>query len=300
MELSKEIIEAQGFSREQVTAMNAILTPLLDEPTVADLKKEWDGKANEQAEGILTGAAKAITNLTKVERNQGEKVADYMARAYGVMSETGNTELAAAKLEYDDKVKNFKGDPDQAKRLEEARVKLDDLQKKEADYDALLSSGVKDKYDDLQGKYEAMNKQVAFGNVKPVFSADSNEYEVATKWSEFQSEVLGKYDVVLVDGEAIAIDKDNEHKTVKLKDLVAQNNVLTELVKGRQQQSMNGKQTDLKDVEGLPFKLDANADLTKQIQEHLAANGVGNLDSTYSKKFGELYKTAKAATQQTV
>jgi hypothetical protein len=299
MELSKEVIEAQGFSAEQVTAINGFG---LDHTNniVADTKKAYDGKANEQAEGILTGAAKRITDITKVERNQGEKVADFMTRAYGVMSETGNTELAAAKLEYDEKVKNFKGDPDQAKRLEEAREKLDGLQKKEADYDALINGDFEGKYNTLKGEQDALNKEIAFGKVKPNFSEDSNAYEVSAKWGEFQSEVLGKYNIVLVDGEAIAIDKDNEHKTIKLKDLVSQNEVLTELAKGRQQQPLNGKQTDLKDVEGLPFKLDVNADLTKQIQEHLAANGVGKLDSAYSKKFGELYKTAKAATQKNV
>ena len=125
MELGKETIEAQGLSDAQVTAINTLIAGSTDAAQLADLKKEWDGKANEQAEGILTGATKAIAELTKVDRNQGEKVADYMARSFGVMSTDGNTALEAAKAEYNEKVKNFKGKAKLTKYVEEQKIPLD-------------------------------------------------------------------------------------------------------------------------------------------------------------------------------
>lgn len=301
MELTKELIEAQGLSEDQAKAISTFNNEQLAN-AIADTKKEYDGKANEQAEGILTGAAKRITELTNVERTQGEKIADFVDRAWSEFSTEGKTSLEQAKSEYEEKLKNFKGDPEVSKELLSLKDKLDTLQKKEADYDALLGSGVQDKYTELQGKYGTMQKEIAFSNVKPNFSQDANEYEVAAKWDDFKRGVLENYNIVLVEGEAIAVDKENEHKTIKLKDLVEKNEVLTELAKGRQQQGIPAQQTDLKDVDGVPFKIPANADgveLTKAVQDYLLTQKVDKLSPDYSKKFSELYNKAKAGMQET-
>lgn len=295
MELTTEIIEANSLSAEQVTAINTLISSSSTADEVAEIKKEYGGKANEQAEGILTGASKAIAELTNVPRNQGEKVADYMARSFNVLSSEGNEALKVKQLEYEDKVKNFKGDPEVAKQILDLKDKLDGLQKKEAEYDTLLGSGVQDKYNALKEKTAAQDKLIAFNGVKPTFDKDANEYEVNSKWGAFQDEVLTKYDIVLVEGEAIAVDKDNEHKTIKLKDLVASNNVLTELTKGRQQSGIGAQQTDSKEVAGVPFRVpisNSNGELSKAVQEQLTKEGINKLDSNYSKRFSELHTLA--------
>ena len=63
-----DIITKNDLSTEQVTA--------LEEETntnEADLKKDWDGKANKDAENILEGAAKSVQELTGIQREQGQK-----------------------------------------------------------------------------------------------------------------------------------------------------------------------------------------------------------------------------------
>jgi hypothetical protein len=74
--LTQEIIEKAGLTEDQL----ATIKPL-GESYIADLKKGWDGKANSDAEGILNGAAVKVAEVTKVTRNQGEKIADYIVRA---------------------------------------------------------------------------------------------------------------------------------------------------------------------------------------------------------------------------
>jgi len=297
MELTDEIIKAQGFSEEQVAAINGYVAPLLSD-TIANTKKEYDGIANTQAEGIINGAIKATQdkNGVTLERMQGEKLGDWQARYSVLLNESKQSDLDAKRLEYEDKVKNFKGDPEVAKQILDLKDKLDGLQKKEAEYDTLLGSGVQDKYIALKEKIAAQDKQLAFSSVKPTFSQDANEFEVNAKWDAFKSEVLTKYDIVLVEGEAIAVDKDNEHKTVKLKDLVVNNNVLTELTKGRQQDGIDATSTDRKEVEGVPFKVPTNGDsgdLTKAVQEQLAKEGINKLDTKYTEKFKEYFIKAK-------
>jgi len=295
MEFTPEFITEQGFTPEQVTAITGQYTP-----HIAELKKGWDGTANEQAEGILTGAAKKITEITKVDREQGEKVGDFIHRAWGVHSKDGQAALETATQGYNDKVKNFKGDESLRTEFEGLGIKYSDLQKREAEFNTLLDSGVSDAHEKLLVEHEVMKLNTAFSNVKPVFSQDSNKWESQSKWDAFKAEVLTKYTIEIVEGEALAIDKENKYTTVKLKELVDKDSALTELVKGRQQAALDGKTTDLKDVEGVPFKVPAiDGDLTQAVQEYLASINVGKLDSTYTKLFAENFNMARAAQQKT-
>ena len=67
-----EFIEALkteiGLSDEQLPKLKEAVTN-----HVAELQKQWDGKANENAEKIIDGAAKNIESLTGIPRMQGER-----------------------------------------------------------------------------------------------------------------------------------------------------------------------------------------------------------------------------------
>lgn len=302
MELSKDLIEAQKLSTEQVTAIQDVVTTHYKEHTdangIADLKKEWDGKANTDAEAILNGAATKITDLTKVSRDQGEKIADFIGRATDTHFTSTKQLLEDSKTEYEEKVKNFKGDPDLVKNFGEVQTKYDALQKKEADYDAILTSGIKDKYDKLVVEHATNLQAVAFGSVKPSFHKDANQFEVSAKWNDFIKKVEEKHNIVMVDNEAKAVDKENEHKVVSLKDLVDADETLKELMKGRTQEGLPAKEADFKEVEGVPFKVPKDADTavtTKLIQDHLAKEGIDRMSDEYSEKFSELNKKVRAA-----
>ncbi len=297
MELDKEFVETQKLSDEQVTAINDVVKGHYD-PHIAELKKGWDSKANDDAEGILNGAATKVTETTKVTRGQGEKIADFMERAFDTYATSGKEALETAKKEYEAKVEDFQGDANLKADIINLKEKLDPLQKKEAEFDTMIGSGYKEKYDKLYIEHASSLESVAFGSVKPQFHKDANEFEVGHKWNAFIKETKEKHNIVMVDNEPIAIDKDNEHKRIPLKEIVAANEGLKELMQGRQQPGIDANQTDFKDVEGLPFKLPVGADsatITKLIQEHLKQEGVEKMSDAYSEKFAELNRKARAA-----
>ena len=173
--LTQEIIEKAGLTEDQLATIKPI-----GESYIADLKKSWDGKANDNAEGILSGAAAKVAENTNIHRNTGEKIADYIARAG---NEFITTSLSSAKSEYEQKLKDFDGNNATKAELDAAKIKLDDAQKRLAEVEPLLDKA--NKYDDLATKYDTMKIQNAFGSVKPSFSADANTYEVKAKWQDF-------------------------------------------------------------------------------------------------------------------
>lgn len=289
MEISKEVIEAQNLSEEQVTAINGF-GKSYGEGLVADAKKEYDGKASADADAILDGAAKSITDLTGVAREQGQKIGDFIGAAWTNFSATKTSELDNAKADYEAKLKDFKGDDATKAALEEARGKYDALQKKTADYDSLKETA--GKYDPLLESHNTLKVGQSFASVKPIFDKSVNEYEAKAKWNTFMSEVLDKNTIELVDGEAIAVDKDNPHKTAKLKDLVGSNEIIKALTQGRQQKGIGAEPAKLTTIEGVPFEVPENADgktIQATIESYLTKKGLSYTSTEFSNEFGKLY-----------
>ena len=79
MEFSAEFITENGLTAEQVTAVTGQFT----NEFIPNLKKEYDGVANTNAEGILSGASKYAKEKLgfELDRDQGEKYGDYLKRA---------------------------------------------------------------------------------------------------------------------------------------------------------------------------------------------------------------------------
>lgn len=287
MEITKEVIEAQKFTEDQVTAINEFGKTHTDN-LIAETKKEYDGKANEQANAIFDDVSVKIKEFTSVERDKGEKMADYYLRAWTDHSKTGMSELEKSKADYDKKIADFKGDDETKEALEKSKSLYDELQKKTADYDKLKETA--EKYDPLNEKFSGMKLEVAFGNVKPSFHKDVNSYEADAKWNEFKATILKDGTIELVEGEAIVVNKENPHKTEKLKDLVDKDETLKNLIEGRKQEGTGAKETKLINIDGVPFEVPQNADAKQRqeaIQKYLLTKEIGTTHSRYAEEFGK-------------
>jgi len=280
--LTQEIIEKAGLTEDQL----ATIKPVADS-YIADLKKSWDGKANENAEGILAGAANKVAETTKISRNTGEKIADYIARAG---SEYVNTTLSSAKAEYEQKLKDFDGNNATKAELDAAKAKLDEAQKRLAEVEPLVEKA--SKYDELATKYDTMKIQTAFSTVKPTFSSEANTFEVKARWQEFVDSIQAKYNVELVDGEAMCVDKENQYSTFKLADLVAAEESLKPLITGRQQQGSGAKAAKSTKIDGVPFEINkeaTNPEKYAAIADYLVTKeGLNKISKEYSERFKEL------------
>lgn len=294
--ISQEEITALGLTPEQVTG----LTPKYNDH-IATLKQGWDGTANANAENILSGAAKYVQTKLGVteDRQQGEKYGDYLARLADKSIETKQSDVNRLKSDYEQKLKDFKGDDATKAELDSAKSELDKAKQILANYDEI--KGKADKFDETNEKLNGLKLEVAFSNVKPNFPDTTNSYEVAAKWNEFKESILSKYTIELVEGVPTAIDKENQYKQVKLSELVASDKEIEVLVKGRQQAG-TGAKTAGKNIaiEGVNFDVPESAkkdtqERAKIIREQLAKENIAPTSKEYSTKFAEYNKKITSA-----
>lgn len=285
--LTEDLQKEHNFTPEQI----AVLKPLYDND-IATKKKDWDGVANTNAEKIIDGVIVSTQKKFGIEltRNQGEKHADFLERLSTTALETQKSEVEKAKAEYAQKLKDFKGDDATKAELEKAKADLDEAKKTLANFDEI--KGKADKYDEASESLKGLKLEVAFTNVKPNFPDTVNAYEAKAKWDEFKKAILEKHTIELVDGVAMAIDKENQYKTTKLSDLVAADKDLEALTKGRQQGGTGAKSTKDIKIEGLPFEVPESAktdtkERQKAIIAQLTTEGITNTHNDYAKKFAE-------------
>lgn len=293
LEFEKEFIEKHNLTEDAVKEITELSTKHIDD-IVADTKKEYDGKANNETQAILEGVFKTVQEETKVDRNKGEKMADYYLRAWTESNTTKTKELEDAKNDYLEKAKNVEGNEGITKELEDVKGKYDDAQKLLADYDETKATA--EKYGPLAEEHDKMKKQVAYSTVMPSFPKEANEFEAKAKWDEFKKDTEKEWNIELVDGEAIAIKKDNPHKTEKLKDLLDNNEPITKLLEGRKQKGTNGEQTELRTVEGIPFDVPVDADnkkISELINKHLDKEGISAADPKRAGLFRGLHDKIK-------
>jgi len=286
MELSAEQITELGLTEENTTKVSTFLSE-----QIATSKQEFEGLANKNAEAILDGALNKISTDTKIARTQGEKAGDYIPRAWGEFNASKLSELDTSKLEYETKIKDFKGDKDLITKITTLEGEKDTLLQKYANFDELKEKA--EKFEPLFEKYNTTKLQVAFNGVKPNFPDTVNKYESDAKWSEFKDGVLAKYDLEIVDGKPKAIDKENKHRILDLSDLVSKDENINTLLKGRQQGGTNSSQANLADIEGVPFKVPENIDAEQRsqlIREYLTKQGVNVTNSDYATSFAKLNK----------
>jgi hypothetical protein len=288
--ITDEIKTEAGLTDEQI----AKLAPAY-ESHIATEKQAWDGVANKNAEKIIDGALAKVLETTKIARLDGEKAADYIARAGAESVSAQKSEVEQLKSDYATKLKEFKGDEATKEELAESKKKLDDALIKLADFDKLKETA--EKYEPLQGQYNSLKETVTFQSVKPPLPEGVNQYEFNAKWDAFVSDTKSKYNVEYVDNVAIAIDKENPHKQVKLADLLKTDKDLTTLLEGRQQNGTGARAQGQVKVADVPFTLPENAtseQISQAINEYLDKEGIAKLAPERTGKFAELFSKIKA------
>lgn len=286
MEFPEDFIKDNGLTPEQVTALNEVTNT-----HEAALKHEWDGKANTDAEAIIEGALAKTKDLTGIQRESGEKAADYIGRASSLFFEGTKSSLEREKAQLQEKIKNGAGSDAIKQELEETRQKLDALQQKEAKFADWEENDYKSKWEQANEQLSKQQTDIAFNSVKPNFPTNANEYEVKGKWNEFVSATLDKKRIEKnSSGEWVAVDKENKHLITPLADLVKANESLTELQTGRQQVG-TGTNKKTVQLEGVPFEVPENAssnERQKAIKDYLASQNISKTSAEYAKRFGEL------------
>jgi hypothetical protein len=236
------------------------------------IETEYKGKANKDFEGIASGAFKSVEDRFGVKRNDGEKVADFLERVKSeVIKQPDNFNVKETK-EYQELFANF-----------------DNSQKKLANFDELSEKA--SKFDEVSNRMTELIRNQAFLSVKPSKPQDVNQYEFEAKWKEFNERVLSEYDLVDESGKTIAVSKANHHEKHDLKDLLAKDANITELLKGRQQGGLNIQQGGGKKVDGLPFVLPQNStkeQLVALINAHIVTANIPKKDADST--FLSLYK----------
>lgn len=295
MEIPAEIIQETGLTETQVAKVTEFV-----KGQVAELETAWGAKANQNAEKIIEGAAKKVEDVTGIKREQGQKLADYLSLASENYFKGKTSALETKEKELTEKLKNAGHSDTLVAELNQTKEQLDKLKIKEAVFTEWEQNDYKGKYEATSKELSGLKLDFAFTNVKPVFPETVNKYEAEHKWNEFKNDVLSKYEIQLNNGEAIAVQKGNEHITAKLADLITKNEDLTSLLKGKQNNGFGSKPAKTVKIEGVPFEVPQEADSkqrTTLIKEYLASQGIAVTDRLYATKFSEL--NAKILSQKT-
>jgi len=293
MELSKEFIEANKLSEDQAKAVTDFGKTFVATETTK-VAEEWKTKAHENAQGILSGAAASIEKTTGVKRKEGEKIADFIERSSTEFNSSKQSELAKIKSDYEEKIKGVKDAGSLKEEYEKMQAEKDALLKKFADYDTLSERAKK--ADEFEGQLSGLKLEIAFTSSKPAFPDTVNPFEAKARWDEFKAKILTTNTIEIVDGEPVAVDKENKFKQTKLSELVAKDEILQGLLKGRQQNGLGAKQTELKKVEGVPFDVPAKADnkqIKASITDYLTKQGMDITSTKYSAEFAKYTKLIK-------
>lgn len=284
--ITEEIAKEQGLTPEQLTALKPHY-----EMHIAGLKQGWDNKANENAEGILTGAAAKIAEVTGIQRNQGEKLADYYIRSGNEFLVNQKTELDTLKADYAQKLKEFDGGKGQKEELEKLKGQLDVAQQQLVEFEDYKAKA--GKLEQVETEYNTLREKQFFQNEKPKFPDTVNEYEAEAKWGKFLKSFNEKWNISFGEnGESIAVNKENTHLTKPLSELIKADTELSALLTERQQKGTGAKPTTSKiGIENIELsdKPDSN-EISAAINKHLDDLGVPKTSKERTSKFMELNK----------
>jgi hypothetical protein len=292
MKLTEQLITDLELGEEVVAKIEAY-----GADQIADAKKEFEGTANENAQKIIDGAARMTMEKfgLNVERQQGEKLGDFLTRLSEQAVSTKQAEVDQLKADYEDKLKNVKGADDIKALNEQLKQDLDKVKQRYADYDDVKSKA--EKFEELNNNYNNLRLTTAWNRIKPQFPETVNQYEAQAKWGEFKSKVEKDYEIVLDEnGEPLARSRENEYNVKKLSDLLQAEEQIQKLLEGRQQNGFRGSGAEKKDkieVEGVPFKVTAemtSGERTEAIRNYLEAKGITKMSPEYPKRFAEYNK----------
>jgi hypothetical protein len=283
MELSNEFIEKNQLTPEQVTAISGEVKTYVN--------TELGTKVHEHAENTLSKVWESVNKVTGIERDKGEKYADALQRASGLYFEGKTSELDRKIQDYDEKIKNTKGDETLKGELQKAKEDLEKLKGIATEHEEWKKSDYKSKYEETLGKLTKTEQRNAFAKVVPGRPESVNKFEWDARIKEWQTKVLEDHDIKFDETDtAWAVDKKDDWKKTKLEELYKENTELQELAKGRDQKGLGSKDKKIT-IEGVPFEVPENAtpqERQKAIKEYLASQNISITSNEYSKKFTEL------------
>lgn len=289
MEFEKDFIQENGLTEEQVAAIGGVVDTHIE----AEEAKIGE-KVHEHVESSLSRVWGTVERLTGVQREQGEKYVPALSRASDLFLTGSKAAIERKEQELDAKLKAGGGDETLKTELAQTKEKLDTLKQKEAKFQDWEENDYKGKLEEANKSLTLMQKSVAFGAVKPTFPNTVNTFEANAKWTAFRKNIEDKYNIILDDNnEAYAQDKENEHKSHKLADLVAKDETLSALVAGRQQRGPGADPKGNIKIEGLPFEVPEGAtpaERQKAVKEYLAKENIPKTDARYASEFARLHK----------
>lgn len=299
MEFTPEQIAEMGLSEENLPKFQEIVNA-----QEAELKQQWDGKANENAENIINGVVTSLEakhGLTET-RKQGEKMADYLSRVSPMIIDSAlakeKQSMVSKLAELDEKLKQAPTGALQ-NEFDELKGKYDTLQAKEAQFAEWEEKDYKGQVEQLSQKLSSQTRDIAFGSVRPSFPDTVNAYESKGRWNEFVANTEKSYNIEKgEDGTYVGVDKENPHKVVKLSELVAKDEALQALTQGRQQKGIGSQQSQsTESVDGLPFAVSKempDAEVSAKLRKSLEDSGLDRMSNEYAAKFAEGYAKWKA------
>lgn len=281
MEFKEDVIQETGLTEEQIGK----LTPVIDEH-IATLKNDWDSKANTDAEAILEGAANKVKELTGINREQGQKIADYIGLAGENFAKGAKSSYEQKEKELEEKIKNSTGDPLLKQELEENKLKLDALQQQAAKFADYEKNDYKGKFEEANQELSNYKLNAAYNTVKPNFPDTVNQYEATGRWNEFVDKTNKEWDVK---EDGTVVNKENPHLSSTLKALIEKDAELIALSKGRNVKGLSSDPKNKTKIDGVPFEVPENAtgeERRKAIKEYLT----GELElSVTSKEYSDKY-----------
>ena len=291
-ELNEEVAKELELNEEQVSKINEF-----GKNVITDYQKEVDNslkeKGNTYAEGILSGAVKPTEEATGIQREKGEKIADFFKRAGETylpqkLSQR-EKEIESLKNDYEEKIKGVK---DGSKLKEE----LDSFKQKVAELEPL--SEFKDKFEEVNSKYISLRDNTAFDKSMPKIPESINEYEKKAKISNVKKEILANFDIQYDDdGVPFAVDKENDFKKQKLSDLLQSNETIKSMIdsaddgKNSKGKGFDGKPHKTYKIDGVPFEVPKDADVNERsrlIADHLTKKGVSKSSDEWKDSFSLL------------
>ena len=294
MEFNEDFVKENNLTTDQIGAITNLY-----QSNVSELKKDWDNKANTNAEAIIQGAVTQAQKAVGIElpRNEGEKYSDYLNRISDAFVSTKKQSVDKLELEYQNKLKDFSGGDALKQEFEAFKEKADVFKQKAAQFDEWEAGDYKNKYENSSKELGALKQKQAFNSSKPDFPNHVNKFESLAKWKNFEGKVLAKYDVALNENdEAIAIDKDNNYNIKLLSDLVKEDEDIKGLLSKDEKQSNRGGGTNVpnKNIEGVPFLVSESMtpqDRNTAIKNYLTKELKLSITSReYSEKFSEYNK----------
>ncbi len=287
MEFNEDFIKENNLTEEQISGISNIV-----DEHISSLEKEWGGKANENAEGILNGVAVSVESLTGIKRERGQKYADYLKTATDVFFDNQKKVLEQKQNELENKLKNADTDGLLKKELETTKSKLTELKKKEAIFSDWEENDYKGKYETVQKELSGLKLELAYNSVKPKLQETVNEFEFKYKWDDFKARTNSKYNIEIIDNEPIAIDKENEFTKIKLSELAEKDEILGALSKPKQNRGIGAKAGSVR-YEGVPFDISPEAsssEINSKIREYLVKKGIKITNRNYAEEFSNIHK----------